>query len=370
MRAISRSRVVLSGSTDFDYRRRIWNAVVEQRPAAAIMRPTTAEEIAAVRPRCRGMRRIRQHELPDASQLTGSLGPSARGFVSKLTGSLNHHNPGPGLEAFRRRRRTLPGRRRPCLRLPHRPRRFQARRCAAHGRCRPDARRWDGLAEQAPHGLTMIPPQRRHGHCRRRAPHRESEENDRPVLGTAGGDGNFGVVDGIIEPQAHALGPSLGREVVSLRAPRHPRRPSSASARITADAHHELTMLDSATRLRYRRRRAQDRRNWRAPPPRCAPFGRLTAPSATSGDRPGLRFPSTYSAETTPARLPHRAAATRPRQDSLATSTRPSSAASLTRFLAEQRDQSLRGLPSASSAEQWRTSTEEYTTYLGQAAGY
>jgi FAD/FMN-containing dehydrogenase len=42
-----RGGVVLPGSADFDRRRRIWNAVVDRRPAA-IVRPTTADEVAAV----------------------------------------------------------------------------------------------------------------------------------------------------------------------------------------------------------------------------------------------------------------------------------------------------------------------------------
>src|SRR5690242_5988173 len=39
--------VVVPGSADFDRRRRIWNAVVDRHPAA-IVRPTTAHEVAAV----------------------------------------------------------------------------------------------------------------------------------------------------------------------------------------------------------------------------------------------------------------------------------------------------------------------------------
>jgi FAD/FMN-containing dehydrogenase len=42
-----RRGVVVPGSADFDRRRRIWNAVVDRRPAA-IVRPTTAGEVAAV----------------------------------------------------------------------------------------------------------------------------------------------------------------------------------------------------------------------------------------------------------------------------------------------------------------------------------
>ena len=267
--------VVLPGSADFDHRRRIWNAVVDRHPAA-IVRPTTADEVAAVTrvaAECDVLLGVRcgGHSFPGHSTCDG-------GIVLELA-ALNHVAVDPA-----------------------------SRRCVVGG----GALLGDIDRTVVPHGL-VVPAgvvshtgvggltlgggmgwlSRLHGLTidslvgidivTADGALRHASAQSEPDLFWAlrGGGGNFGVVVAF-EFQARALGPVSAGKWVYPFADIHDA--ILGAARIAADAPRELTISISATRLDV-----AITAFWTGGPARAAaalaPFGRLTA-SATGGHGP------------------------------------------------------------------------------------
>ena len=269
------SGVVLPTSADFDYRRRIWNAVVDRHPAA-IVRPTTAEEVAAVTrvaAECDVLLSVRcgGHSFPGHSTCDG-------GLVLELA-ALNQVTVDPAS------RRCIVGGGAllgdiDCAAVPHGL--VVPAGVVSHtgvgGLTLGGGMGWlsrlHGLTIDSLVGIDIVTAD---GALR----HASAESEPDLYWALRGGGGNFGVVVAF-EFRARVLGPvSAGKWVYPL-ADIHDA--IVGAAQIAADAPRELTISISATRLGVALTAL-----WTGEPARAAaalaPFGRLTA-SATGGHSP------------------------------------------------------------------------------------
>ncbi len=267
--------VVVPGSADFDRRRRIWNAVVDRRPAA-IVRPTTADEVAAVVravAECDALLSVRcgGHSFPGHSACDG-------GVVLELS-AINSVSVDPATERCVVGGGALLG--------------DVDRAAVPHGLAVPAGvvshtgiggltlgggmgwlSRLHGLTIDSLVGVDIVTAD---GELRR-----ASAESDPDLFwALRGGGGNFGVVVAF-EFQARVVGPaSAGRWVYPL-ADIHDAM--LGAAELAADASRDLTISYSVTRLGVALTAC-----WTGAPARAdaalAPFGRLTG-SAAGGHGP------------------------------------------------------------------------------------
>ena len=267
--------VVVPGSADFDLRRRTWNAVIDRHPAA-IVRPTTADEVAAVvraAAECDALLSVRcgGHSFPGHSTCDGgvvlelaamnsvSVDPATGRCVvggGALLDDVDHAAVPHGLAV-------------PAGVVSH----TGAGGLTLGGGMGWLSRRY-GLTIDSLVGADIVTAD---GVLRRAS----AESEPDLFWALRGGGGNFGVVVAF-EFQAHVLGPvSAGKWVYPL-ADIHDAMIGAAA--IAADAPRELTISFSATRLGVALTAL-----WTGAPGRAdaalAPFGRLTA-SATGGHGP------------------------------------------------------------------------------------
>jgi FAD/FMN-containing dehydrogenase len=267
--------IVVPGSADYDRRRRIWNAVVDRRPAA-IVRPTTAEGVAAVvraAAECDALLSVRcgGHSFPGHSTCEGGVvldlsamnsvtldPPSGRCVVGggALLGDVDRAAVPHGLAV-------------PAGVVSH---------TGVGGLTLGGGMGWlsrvYGLTIDSLVGVDIVTAD---GALRR-----ASLENEPDLFwALRGGGGNFGVVVAF-EFQARALGPvSAGRWVYP---PADIHDAMLGAARIAADGPRELTVSFSVSRLGV-----AVTAFWAGAPSAAdaalAPFGRLAA-SATGGQGP------------------------------------------------------------------------------------